>query len=57
MYELKHLYDVFEKGVESARESYKIKSSQKDTRTMRASSLNNALKQIEKQVRDNGTVG
>jgi hypothetical protein len=52
-----HLYELFSESVKSAKERFKKEFFEKDTRTMRAASINNALSNIQKQIRDNSSVG
>ena len=57
MHAVDHLYKLIEDSMKRSRESYKLKAKQSDKRTARASSLNNALQQVQKEIGDNGTVG
>ena len=52
-----HLYALFSGNVKFAKKRFKKESFEKDTRTMRAVSINNALSNIQKQIRDNSSVG
>ena len=48
---INYLYKLFEDNVKRARNSYKETKKEPDKRTARASSLNNALKNIQNQLR------
>jgi len=46
-----HIYKLFDENYKRAKNSYKVKQGQqKDTRTARSSSLNNALKTIQQSL-------
>jgi UDP-3-O-acyl-N-acetylglucosamine deacetylase len=57
MYPIDYLHDLFEENVKSTKERFKKKSFEKDTRTMRAASINNALENIQKEIRTVSSAG
>ena len=52
MNSIDRIYKLFDENVKRARKSYSIKDVKNDKRTARSSSLNNALKNIQKQINE-----